>query len=210
LASRRGMRRPWMVTGLAGGCLGILVVALASSIPVVLAGWCIAQLCFNALLAAMVAVLPDQVPSAQRGLISGVLGVCLPVASVCATFLVKLFTGSLLAMFLGPCAIGGFFILFVVTLQDRRLARADKPKWSLREFASTFYVNPRKNPDFSWAFRQSLHVRNGLRVPGYLPGLLPAGQHRNRQGRCAAADIPGYARPVRRHRRRLPHRREAL
>ena len=56
-------------------------------------------------------------------------------------------------MFLAPCAIGGFFILlFAVTLNDRRLARADKPKWSLREFASTFYVNPRKNPDFSWAF----------------------------------------------------------
>jgi MFS family permease len=66
-ASRWGMRRPWMVAGLAGGCLGIVVVALAPSVPVVLAGWCIAQLCFNALLAAMVAVLPDQVPSGQRG-----------------------------------------------------------------------------------------------------------------------------------------------
>jgi hypothetical protein len=63
---------------------------------------------------------------------------------VCGTFLVKLFTGSLLAMFLAPCAIGGLFVLlFAVTLNDRRLARADKPKWSLLEFASTFYVNPR-------------------------------------------------------------------
>ena len=152
-ASPLGMRRPWMVTGLAGGSLGILIVALAPSIPVVLVGWCIAQLFFNALLAAMVAVLPDQVPSVQRGLVSGVLGVCLPIASVCGTFLVKLFAGSLLAMFLAPCAIGGFFVLlFAVTLNDRRLARADKPKWSLREFASTFYLNPGKNRDFSWAF----------------------------------------------------------
>jgi MFS family permease len=152
-ASRLGMRRPWMVIGLVAGSVGILIVALAPSIPVVLAGWCIAQLCFNALLAAMVAVLPDQVPSGQRGQVSGVLGVCLPVASVCGTFLVKLFTGSLLAMFMGPCAIGGLFILlFAVTLNDRRLASAEKPKWSVREFASTFYVNPRKNPDFSWAF----------------------------------------------------------
>lgn len=31
-----GMRRPWMVTGLLGGSLGILIVALAPSIPVVL------------------------------------------------------------------------------------------------------------------------------------------------------------------------------
>jgi MFS family permease len=152
-SSRLGMRRPWMVIGLAGGSLGILVVALAPSIAVVLVGWCLAQLFFNALLAAMVAVLPDQVPAAQRGLVAGVLGVCTPIASVSGTFVVKLFTGNQLAGFLAPCAIGGFFILlFAVTLKDRRLAKADKLTWSLREFASTFYVNPRKNPDFAWAF----------------------------------------------------------
>jgi len=152
-SSRLGMRRPWMVIGLAGGSLGVLVVAVAPSIAVVLIGWCIAQLFFNALLAALVAVLPDQVPVAQRGTVSGVLGVCLPIASVTGTFLVQLFTGNQLTMFLAPCAIGGFFILlFAVTLKDRRLAKSDKPTWSLREFAGTFYVNPRKNPDFGWAF----------------------------------------------------------
>ena len=152
-SSRLGMRRPWMVIGLVGGSLGVLVVALAPSIPVVLVGWCIAQLFFNALLAALVAVLPDQVPIAQRGQVSGVLGVCLPVASVGATYVVNLFAGNQLTMFMVPCAIGGFFILlFTATLDDRRLAQVDKPAWSLREFASTFYVNPRKSPDFAWAF----------------------------------------------------------
>jgi len=127
-------------------------VALAPNIPVVVVGWCIAQLLFNALLAALVAVLPDQVAPAQRGLVSGFLGVCVPIASVSGTFLVQLFTGNRLAMFLAPCAIGGFFVLlFAVRLNDRRLAKADKPTWSLREFASTFYVNPRKSPDFAWA-----------------------------------------------------------
>src|SRR5664280_3310399 len=152
-SSQLGMRRPWMVIGLVVGSLGVLIVALAPNIPVVLLGWCIAQVFFNALLAAMVAVLPDQVPAAQRGMVSGVLGVCVPIASVSGTFLVKLFTGNQLAMFLAPCAIGGFFILlFAATLKDRRLSKADKPAWSLREFASTFYVNPRKNPDFAWVF----------------------------------------------------------
>jgi MFS family permease len=150
---RLGMRRPWMVIGLVGGSFGILVVAWAPNIPVVLVGWCTAQLFFNALLAAMVAVLPDQVSTAQRGLVAGVLGVCLPIASVSGTFLVQLFTGNQIAMFLVPCAIGGFFILlFTITLKDRRLAKADKPTWSPREFASSFYVNPRKSPDFAWAF----------------------------------------------------------
>jgi len=151
--SKLGMRRPWMVMGLAGGCLGIVVVALAPNILVVLAGWCIAQLFFNALLAAQVAVLPDQVPPAQRGMVSGVLGVCLPVAAVSGTLLVKLFAGNPLATFLVPCGLGGFFILlFAVALKDRRLATADRPRWSLSEFARTFYVKPRTSPDFAWAF----------------------------------------------------------
>jgi MFS family permease len=148
-----GMRRPWMIIGLLGGSVGVLVVALAPSIPVVLVGWCIAQVFFNALLAALIAVLPDQVPVAQRGRVAGVLGVCLPIASVSGTYVVQLFTGNTIAMFLAPCAIGGVLILlFAVALKDRRLAAADKPAWSLREFTSTFYLNPWKHPDFAWAF----------------------------------------------------------
>lgn len=152
-SSPLGMRRPWMVIGLAGGSLGILVVAVAPSIPVVLIGWCVAQLFFNALLAAEVAVLPDQIPPDQRGLVSGILGICLPIASVSGTYFVQLFAGHQLAMFLVPCAVGGIFILlFAVMLDDRRLSEVDKPAWSAREFAGTFYVNPRRNPDFAWAF----------------------------------------------------------
>jgi MFS family permease len=152
-SSPLGMRRPWMVIGLMGGSLGILVVALAPNIGLVLVGWCLAQVFFNALLASLVAVIPDQVPTAQRGLLAGVLGVCSPIASVSGTFVVKLFTGNQLAMFLGPCAVGGFFVLlFAFTLDDRRLVSADRPRWSLREFAGTFYVNPRKSADFAWAF----------------------------------------------------------
>lgn len=151
--SRFGKRRPWMVIGLFGGCLGILVVAVAPNIPLVLLGWCIAQLFFNALLAAQVAVLPDQVPIRQRGAVSGVLGVCLPVAAVSGTFLVKLFTGNQLATFLVPCGVGGFFILlFAATLKDRHMAKAERPRWSVREFVGTFYVKPRTSPDFVWAF----------------------------------------------------------
>jgi MFS family permease len=151
--SAAGMRRPWMVAGVAGGTVGTLIVAVAPSVTIVLAGWCITQVFFNALLAAQVAVLPDQVPVAQRGVVSGVLGVCLPVAAVTGTYLVQSFDGNTLAMFLTPCAVGGLFvIIFASRLRDRRLEPADKPPWSLREVAGTFYVNPRRNPDFTWAF----------------------------------------------------------
>jgi MFS family permease len=152
-SSRLGMRRPWMVIGLLGGSVGLLLVALAPNIPVVLVGWCVTQLFFNALLAALIAVLPDQVPPTQRGLVSGVLGICLPIAAVSGTFLVRLVSGSQLATFLVPCGVAGFFILlFAVVLNDRRLTVTDRPIWSLREFASTFYVAPWASPDFAWTF----------------------------------------------------------
>src|SRR6202521_1315240 len=123
-SSRLGMRRPWMVIGLVGGRIGILIVALAPSIPVVLAGWGIVQLFFNALLAAVVAVLPDQVPRAQRCQVSGVLGICLPIAAISGTFLVKLFTGHPIATFLVPCLLGEFlYLFFAVTFMHRRLER---------------------------------------------------------------------------------------
>ena len=151
--ARMGMRRPWMLIGLAGGTLGTLVVATAPSIPVVLVGWCITQVFFNALLAAQVAVLPDQVPAVQRGAVSGVLGVCTPVASVAGTYLVQAFNGHQLAMFLVPCLVGGaFVVVFASRLHDRRLDPADRPPWSIRELVGSLYVNPRRNPDFAWAF----------------------------------------------------------
>ena len=152
-----GMRRPWMVVGLVAGSLGILTVALAPNITVVLLGWCTAQVFFNALLAALAAVMPDQVPTAQRGMVSGILAICLPVASVVGTFLVQTFDQNVLTMLLVPCAVGGFFVvLFVARLDDRRLAAGGAPPWSIREFLGTFYVNPRRSPDFAWAFASRL------------------------------------------------------
>ena len=151
--ARMGMRRPWILLGLFAGTIGILVVALAPSVPVVLCGWCICQVFFNATLAAQAAVLPDQVPVSQRGVVSGMLGLCVPVASVAGTYLVQAFEQSLLLMFTMPCLVGGAaIVIFVSRLHDRRLPLDEKPPWSVRELAGTFYVNPRNSPDFAWAF----------------------------------------------------------
>src|SRR5690349_8598147 len=58
--SRFGRRRPWLVGGMACGTLALYITARADSVGAVLFGWCLAQMAFNAVLAAMVAILPDQ------------------------------------------------------------------------------------------------------------------------------------------------------
>lgn len=152
--SKMGMRRPWMLVGIIGGAVGLAVVAVAPNIPVVVVGWALTQLSFNALLAAVVAVIADQIPEAQRGTVSGILGICAPVALLAGAYVVQLVAPlGQLAMFLFPVAIAAVLVIaFMVVLKDRTLAPEDKPAWSFREFASTFYINPRKAPDFTWAW----------------------------------------------------------
>jgi MFS family permease len=44
-------------------------------------------------------------------------------------------------------------IVFIALVNDRRLPKdAPKPKLSIREIASSFWVNPRRHPDFAWAW----------------------------------------------------------
>jgi MFS family permease len=151
--ARWGMRRPWMLAGLAGGTVGVLTVAVAPNIATVTVGWCLAQVAFNATLAAQTAVLSDQVPTSQRGAASGLLGLSVPVASVVGTYLVQAFDSSMLAMFTAPCLVGGAAVLlFALRLPDRRLMPGNKPSWSLQEALGTFVVNPLRHRDFAWAF----------------------------------------------------------
>lgn len=84
---------------------------------------------------------------------SGVLGVCLPAAAVSGTFLVQLFSGHQLAMFLAPCLLGAIFILpFVATLDDRQLSPTSAPRRSVRHALRSTFAASRLSPDFAWAF----------------------------------------------------------
>ncbi|MET0498594.1 MAG: MFS transporter [Steroidobacteraceae bacterium] len=149
-----GMRRPWMAGGIVCGFIALAMVATATSIAAILVGWCLAQLAFNAVLASIVALLPDQVPPAQRGTVSGVLGMCMPVGQLAGTSLVHATSHSLLLSFMLPASIGlATVMLLVVSLADRRLPPgtivAQPP---LRQLLASFRVNPREHADFSWAW----------------------------------------------------------
>ena len=149
-----GMRRPWILGGAVGGSFGLFVISVAQNVPTILAGWCLTQLSFNALVAALAALLPDQVPAEQRGRVAGLLGVGLPVGLVGGTFLAQAFSGSVFLVFMAPAAVGMFFVLVLAAiLDDRRQSPGYRPPpYTLREFLGSFWVNPARHPDFGWAW----------------------------------------------------------
>ncbi|KAB2342494.1 MFS transporter [Actinomadura rudentiformis] len=172
-ASRFGRRRPWLICGMAGGTAGLAVVALVPSLPAILLGWCLAQLSFNATLAALAATIPDQVPVERRGSMSGILGFSQIIAIAAGVGIVASVPG-IAAKFLVPAVLGTVLVTaFALLLPDRRLAEPAAP-FSLREFAGTFWVNPRNHPDFGYAWLTRFLVSFGVFAPlTYLAFFLP-------------------------------------
>ncbi|MBX6764804.1 MAG: MFS transporter [Rubrobacteraceae bacterium] len=165
-SSRFGMRRPWIAGGWLVGTVGLLLCGMGQSIHVVLLGWIIAQLGLSALLATLVALLPDHVPMRQRGLVSGFLGMGIPVGAIGGTFIAQSVSGTIPLMFLLPAVVSFVCIAILFSiLEDRRLSPEQArrlPRYGLREFLDSFWVNPRRHPDFGWAWLSRFLVFMGV------------------------------------------------
>lgn len=151
--SRWGQRKPYMVGGTLLGTAALAIIGLAPNLLVVSLGWCLAQLCFNAALAALVAILPERVPSRRRGVVSGLLGMTIQVAQVAGTFLILLTGTAGLGMFVVPALIAVVCVLgFAVFLKEVHHSRADLPRVSWRSLATSLWINPVKHSDFAWVW----------------------------------------------------------
>lgn len=163
--SRYGMRRPWMFVGVLGGAVAAAVLAVADSIPMLFLGWALMQFFVNAAIAALIAIIADQVPVEQRGLLSGIAGMT-PVAGILVgTYFVQLVPENTFVIFMVPAAaaLAGVFA-FSLVLKDRRLYPAQQVAFGLGSFVGSFYVNPRKAPSFSWFLLSMFLVAGGLAV----------------------------------------------
>ena len=172
--SRYGRRRPWLVGGMVCGAAALLLIALSQTLAGVLIGWCLAQLAFNAVLAAMVAILPDQVPEHQRGTVSGVLAVCLPLGQALGTVVVRGVADSTLQTFMVPAGIGAAAVfIFAWTLPDKAAPAVIPKTATLLDSLRSFWVSPRQHPDFAWACLSRFLVTMGAAfISTYQPYYL--------------------------------------
>ncbi len=157
---RLGRRLPWTAFGAAGGAVSLVVLAVAPNVAVMALGWCLAQLTLNAMFAALVAAVPDQVPHPQRGTVGGWLGVGQTLGIV---------VGSGLAAVVGGLAAGYLVcaaFLLVATVPYLGLRRdtviETRPAFSWR----AFWISPRRYPDFGWAWltRFLMNLGNSIAI----------------------------------------------
>ena len=148
--SRFGRRRPWIVIGLAGTIVGAVIIGLSNSFPLLLLGWIIMQAFVNAAIAATLAIVPDRIPESQQGLVGALSGMASSAAVLAGVFFVQWFPTNVLAQFGLPVLVAVLFAgLLVALFRDDKPAPADIGPFDLREFLGSFYINPRKSPDFA-------------------------------------------------------------
>lgn len=167
--SRFGRRAPWLlICGLLGAA-ALLWQSQAHSIALLAVTWGCVQFILNGFQAALTAAMPDRVPTAKYAMMSAVIGLATPVATIAAAFAIGGIDGT---KFGYHGTIGGFGgklqgadgyyliagILVVVTLgfvlfaPDKSTKDMVVEKFDLKKFLSNFWVNPRKHPDFVLAF----------------------------------------------------------
>lgn len=163
--TRTGRRRPFLIGGVGLGTLGLLLIATTSTVPTILIGWCLAQVGFNATLAALSAVMPDQVPESQRGRVGGVVGVASSVGVVGGVFVAQALQANTFLLFAGPAVIAFVLVLLFVFFlggRDRPAVPGSLPPLTPWQIVRSFWISPKVAPDFWWAFAGRFVVFLGL------------------------------------------------
>ena len=151
--SRLGRRRPWFIVGSILSAVTLALMANTTNFVALVVWWAIFHIAANAVLAGLAAVVPDQVPVRQRATVSAFVSLSLPLGAVIGSLLVtRVATSTQMSyyIFIGILLI--VMMLFILVLRDKPLPKEVAPRFHLRTFLASFWVNPVKYPDFGWAW----------------------------------------------------------
>ncbi|GAA2089129.1 MFS transporter [Pseudolysinimonas kribbensis] len=177
--SRFGRRRPWIAGGALLFALAVFVLGFQNELVGLGICWALAIVGFCVLTAALTATISDQVPVGQRGVVAAFISAPQAVGIILGIVLVTfVFVGDVA----GYTALAVLLVLlvipFLVLAPDARLARADRPPFTLAALIEGMWVSPRAHPDFGWTLlgRILVNIGNALGT-GLLLYFLEFGLH---------------------------------
>ncbi|MEU1887068.1 MFS transporter [Micromonospora sp. WMMD987] len=157
-----GRRHVWTAGGAVLGALALVLLARQQTIAGVALGWVAAQVCFNAMLASLTAAIPDRVPVVQRGGVSGWVGIPQALGLVLGAVLVTaLVSGTVPGYTAMALAVLLLALPFALLTPDDPLPRHHRPPLRLRTLVASMWIDPRRHPDFAWAWITRFLVQIG-------------------------------------------------
>jgi MFS family permease len=161
-SSRWGRRHPWTLAGSVLGALGLVVLAVAPNVVLMVIGWSLVQAGLNGMLASLTSALPDRVPVEQRAEVGGFIGISQMLGTVAGAALVSVVITSLAGGYVA-CAVLVVLgaLAFVRFTPDAVLPRRFRPDGGLRQLVGALWISPAKYPDFGWGWGTHFMVNLG-------------------------------------------------
>ena len=159
--SRFGRRRPWIAGGAVLFAAALVLLGAQTSMLGIGVFWSLAPTGFCVLTAALTATISDQVPTGQRGYVSGWLSAPQAIGTILGLLLVTLlFTGQ----FAGYAAVAVLLLVLCLPfllLPDAVLSPEQRQPMSLAGVIDSLWISPRQNPDFAWTLTSRVLVSFG-------------------------------------------------
>jgi MFS family permease len=148
-----GRRRPFVVCGVLLAVPGLLGMRYASTYGAFAAALLWVQLTVNVAGSAFNGLIPDKIPPAQRGAMSGVMGGMMMAGTIAAALL----SGRLVGLGMTGIIywiIAGVLLASAAILvwKIRETPLRGTPPFALPAFVRSFWIDPRRYPDFAWLF----------------------------------------------------------
>lgn len=162
--SRLGRRRQFALGGAVLGFIGLVIIAAASDVPLVLVGWVLTSVGWSSSMNSLIQSQADRLPESQYGRVAGLTGFVQMAAPVVGVGLASAFVGNNFLVFLVPGAVGLvllFFWFLFVPERDTRDIEFDAPMSAATVFSSMVF-NPRRYPDFAWNWLARLLFMMGV------------------------------------------------
>lgn len=151
---RSGRRRPWIIGGIIVAVVGLLTMAAATSIPLLLIGEVLAQIGVDTILATVTALIPDQIPEQEQAAPSALNGMAPIVGGVLGLVLVTTRTnpsmvwqGYVMLAIVSAGSIG----LFLLVLREQPVHADEIAPFDWRSFLAGFF-QPLRDRDFRSTF----------------------------------------------------------
>jgi MFS family permease len=157
-----GRRHAWTLGGALLGALALAMLGGQRTIIGVAVGWVLAQACFNTMLASLTAAVPDRVPVAARGAVSGWVGIPQILGLVLGVVLVTTVVAGTGPGYLTVAVLVALLALpFTLTTPDDPLPPGPRAPVRPRALLAGMWVSPRRHPDFAWAWITRFLVQLG-------------------------------------------------
>lgn len=150
---RLGRRAPWMIIGSSIAAIALLGLGGMKNVLWITVFWVIIQVALNALQGPLSAIVPDRFPRSKRGAASAMVGMGMMAGSAIGVVSAGQFASNVgIGYSVFGIAVLVVTVLFVLFNRDSSSVSLVVDPFSWKQFASGFWIKPKENPDFAWAF----------------------------------------------------------